>query len=96
MTPDSIVGVRAPDDCVHPDFRLQCSVPHCRRWRGHRKNDSIRPGMAWICQRHWMLVSPTWRRRIALFRRRERYDLAHKLWLRGLAQAIERSAGITG
>jgi hypothetical protein len=43
--------------------RLSCSVPFCRRTI---KDD----GGEWICQRHWMAVSPTMRRRKYLFFRR--------------------------
>ncbi len=57
---------------------LLCLVPHCRRTtRADRLPEWILArGPEWICGKHWPLVSPAWRRRYALVKRRRRYDLA--------------------
>lgn len=75
-------------------MRLRCIVPFCNRTRGDRKGDPLRPGMEWICGVHWRMTSRTWRRRYALIKRRERYDLAAGMWCRLKDQAIERATGV--
>jgi len=71
--------------------RIACLVPFCRRT--HRNYEGFR---AWICGKHWAMTSRTWRRRLSLFRRRGRKDLADRMFSRLARQAIERAAGITG
>lgn len=70
-------------------IRLCCCVPHCGR-------TIAAPRGQWICARHWRITDRVWRRRFYLFRRRGRPDLAHRMFERLKAQAIERAAGITG
>jgi hypothetical protein len=74
--------------------RIFCIVPGCPHWRGDRKNDPLTPTMEWICSEHWRMTSRTWRRRRALFRRRGRLDLDHRMWQRLKTQATERAMGI--
>lgn len=75
-------------------MRLLCIVPFCPHTRGDRKGDPVREGMEWICGSCWRRTSLTWRRRYALFKRRDRPELAVSMWARLKAQAIERAAGI--
>lgn len=82
--------------------RLACQVPFCRRTRGDRKGDPVRPGMEWICGKHWRLVS--YRRRYtysAIRRRMRRYPeeprwrhMADAWWERCKTAAIEAAVGI--
>lgn len=74
--------------------KLCCCVPLCERWRGDRKGDPVSQYDVFICQEHWSLTSKTWRRRHVLFRRRQRYDLAARMFARLMKQAIERAAGL--
>lgn len=75
-------------------MRLRCIVPFCAHTRGDRKGDPLIPGMEWICSEHWRLTSKAWRRRLFLFKRRHRFDLAARTWQRLKAQAIERAVGL--
>jgi hypothetical protein len=75
-------------EAVNAD-RLPCCVPHCRRTR--RADGTF---SEWICGKHWLATSRAWRRRMFLFRRRGRRDLADAMWLRLKRQAIERAGGI--
>lgn len=80
-------------------MRIQCCVPFCTASRGDRKDDPARPGMEWICSKHWTLVSPDLKRRRSRLRRRhgrtERgWKIEGWIWKRMKAQAIERAAGI--
>ncbi len=79
--------------------RLSCCVLFCRRTRGDRKGDPLRPGMEWICGPHWRLVDKSIKRLRAANRRRHGKSLlAHKidgvLWRRAKNQAIQRGVGI--
>lgn len=71
-----------------PD-RLKCIVPFCRHTRGDRKSDPLRPGMEWICAKHWSTTNTTWRRRYGLFKRRQRWDLAARMWEGLKQQAVD-------
>lgn len=72
-------------------MRLNCCVPFCKHTRGPRKGDKnpITADMTWICGRHWQATSKTWRRRLSLFERRKRYDLAARMWERLRQQAVD-------
>jgi hypothetical protein len=71
-----------------PD-RMPCVVPFCRR-------TAARVEFAeWICGKHWSATSRSWRRRLFLFRRRGRLDLADRMWDRLKRQAIETAAGVS-
>jgi hypothetical protein len=98
------------DECrvatvIKDERRITCVVPLCRRTRGDRKGDLLRPGMEWLCEGHWRMVSRTLKRRRAKLRsvekraddsgRLSRIDAADRvLWERCKRQAIERAAGI--
>jgi hypothetical protein len=70
--------------------RLRCVVPGCRRTARRRTAAATE----WICGRHWTATSRVWRRRMFLFRRRRRWDLAARMWGRLRSQAIERAVGL--
>lgn len=79
--------------------RLPCLVPFCRRTRGDRKNDPLRPGLEWICAEHWRLVDRSLKLKRRRLRRRHGDSpcgrrLDHWIWKRMKAQAIERAGGI--
>lgn len=85
--------------------RLSCCVPFCKRTRGDRKNDPLRPGMEWLCQDHWKLVPARIKRRRAKIRRIETKtddqcvawrceDADNRAWDICKRYAIERAAGI--
>lgn len=76
-------------------LRMRCAVPFCAHTRGRRKGEQpIKPGEEWVCGEHWRLTSRDWRRRMGLFRRRQRWDLVHQMWQRLKEQAIERACGL--
>jgi hypothetical protein len=80
-------------------MRIKCCVPFCNASRGDRKDDPVRPGMEWICSKHWQLVSRELKRRRSRLRRRHgQTDHGQKIdgwiWRRMKSQAIERAAGI--
>jgi hypothetical protein len=72
--------------------RIPCIVPFCRR--------TISPSgphtgaTEWICANHWRLVPRTWKRRLSLFKRHQRWDLCDNMWERMKAKAIEAAGGI--
>jgi hypothetical protein len=72
--------------------RLSCAVPFCRHTIAQRR---VPRSSEWICAKHWLATSKAWRRRLYLFRRRGRFDLSDRMWLRLKDQAIERAGGIT-
>lgn len=73
--------------------RVPCCVPFCRRTIA-RENLPTEHN-EWICGRHWTTTSRAWRRRLFLFRRRDRQDLEDRMWAMLKHQAIERSVGIS-
>ena len=67
----------------------RCIVPFCTRTTGANHHEE------WICPGHWRLTDSQLRRRFFLFNRRNRPDLAARMWERLKKQAIERAMGIS-
>lgn len=67
---------RATEHCAHPSYRLPCLVPHCARWRGHRKGHPIKPGTRFICGPHWRATDSLHRRALSRARRRTKDALS--------------------
>jgi len=80
---------RKIDQRTPASSRIACEVPFCRH--GTRRYPA---GSRWVCADHWRLTSKSWRRRLRLFRKRRRYDLAGIMWDRLRDQAIERAGGL--
>jgi hypothetical protein len=80
--------------------RISCCVPFCRRTHANPIG-----WVEWICQKHWVLVDKTVKRRRSLIHRRLKkthdidrcgrlYAADLKLWEKAMKQAIERAMGI--
>lgn len=70
-------------------MRVNCVVPFCKRTRGDRKGDPVRPDMEWLCSDHWRLVPVRRRRLYAKAKREKRYGVTGYMWPRLKCQAID-------
>lgn len=75
-------------------MRVLCIVPGCSHSRGDRRTSVVTEDMEFICREHWAVVPRHWRRRLRLFEKRGRLDLAERMWSRIKRLAIERAVGI--
>ncbi len=71
----------------------RCVVPGCPNARGDRTS-VVADGKESICLKHWGAIPRTWRRRLRLFEKRGRMDLASRMWERIKRLAIERAVGL--